>query len=85
MYMDSLGDNCVTGQMSVQIIFHRPPTPKYGCYAPGGVRGNPGCHRQPATFYMNRIQQAAWLAVRLLQSCLRGRQAVTGQGLLLVH
>ena len=36
VYMDSLGDNCAAGQMFVQIIFHRPPTPKYGCYAPGG-------------------------------------------------
>ena len=29
------GDNCEKGQMHIQIIFHRPPTPKYGCYAAG--------------------------------------------------
>ena len=69
MYLDTLGDNCVKGQMWVQIIFHRPPTPKYGCYAAGGM-----CAVILLTF--SRLYDshgAAWLAVRLLLRRLRSR------------
>jgi len=31
------GSNCVSGAMHIQIIFHVPGTPKYGCYKPGGA------------------------------------------------
>ena len=34
VYSDTVGDNCVNGAMHIQIIFHKPPTPKYGCFYP---------------------------------------------------
>ena len=31
------GDNCMKGKMHIQLVMHRPTTPKYGCYAAGGA------------------------------------------------
>jgi len=47
VYSSSVGSDCVTGKMHVQVAIHRFPTLKYGCIhrAPLGLEKIPTCAR----------------------------------------